>query len=576
MGFIENIKVEDENGIPQSMSIELRNGAVFTARFNEEGEMELQRDGTNTVKGTGVEYLGTATPSYSEGLRNTDMYVHLADEINGEYGAGTVPDTYAEYVNEQYDQIWEKAQASRAAFEASDFIADAEKMIDFKEMDKEAFLASYSYLTEAEYDRTAIEVAVQISRFYSDYTDEVETPSAGDIISEMKQNGVPAVLADYAGDVADWRKSFEGELSENEIKASDELMKLIAVTKTEFVLFEDINYNENALAKTQEQAISRYYVYNKENECILDGYEYLDDAIECAEEHNCPTVKEHNYYRDENDKLQPDGEPKVVWEDPTQTRQKPSYEYAVEIANSDGKFERQVDVFSEYDEAVQYANIINHDVDALLADEQVYVMRIDYDENGEEINTEPVRKFDRDERDANELFNEVLADVGFEIEAYDHGEERGYRLYDKQLKEYFSFEGEDVVVSSAVEAMEVIDAFVYDSYHEDISNELAAYGLIADKSEAKETLGVLYEQMTYLVEANKDGKGAEFAENHKADLEALDLICNRIDEVDITEAAIQQSKQAEKDIYELLKEKARDEANENRQKKNKDDEQVKE
>lgn len=100
--------------------------------------------------------------------------------------------------------------------------------------------------------------------------------------------------------------------------------------------------------------------------------------------------------------------------------------------------------------------------------------------------------------------------------------------------------------------------------------------MIADKSEAKETLGVLYEQMTYLVEANKDGKGAEFAENHKADLEALDLICNRIDEVDITEAAIQQSKQAEKDIDELLKEKARDEANENRQKKNKDDEQVKE
>lgn len=475
MGFIDNIKVEGENGIPQSMSIELHNGAVFTARFNEDGAMELQRDGTNTVKGTGVEYLGTATPSYSDELRNTDMYVHLADEINSEYGAGTVPDTYAEYVNEQYDQIWEKAKVSRVVFEASDFIADAEKMRDFKEMDKEAFLASYSYLTEAEYNRTAIEVATQISRFYSDFTDEAENPTVSDIIDEMKWRGVPAVLADYAGDVADWRKSFEGELSESETKASDDLMKLITSSEYE---------------------------------------------------------------------------------------RKPSYEYAVEIANSDGEFERQVDVFSEYDEAVRFANSINHDADALVADEQVYVLRIDYDINGEEEGVERVREFSRDERDANELFNEVLTAIGFEIEAYNEGEEKGYRLYDKQFKEYYSVEGEDVIVSSAAEAMEALDTFIYDSYHEDISRELAAYGLIADKSEAKETLGALYEQMTYLVETNKETKGADFAESHKADFEALDLICNRIDEVDMNEAANRQSRQVEKQ--------------EKKQKKTKDDKQVKE
>lgn len=424
--------------------------------------------------------------------------------------------------------------------------------------------------------------------------------------------------------------------TENKTKASDDLMKLIATSKTEFVLYEDMTKVEDSLLfdsgttiatlttpEGKELAIEvrgevrveydgTFYRYPTEfpealKEMIADGsfrdseeviihdgnwfeacYKY-DEEYDTVDIEGCTPTEIYAIMADcvnlfeKRDVVPPQMDDKTVsvyleYNENTlaQTRQKPSYEYAVEIANSDGKFERQVDVFSEYDEAVQYANIINHDADALLADEQVYVIRIDYNENGEEINTEPVRKFDRDERDANELFNEVLADVGFEIEAYNNGEEKGYRLFDKQLKEYFSFEGEDVVVSSTVETMDVIDTFVYDSYHEDISNELAACGLIADKSEAKETLGALYEQMTYLIEANRDGKGAEFAENHKADLEALNFICNRIDEVDITEAAIQQSKQAEKDIDELLKEMARDEANENRQKKNKDDKQVKE
>ena len=36
------------------------------------------------------------------------------------------------------------------------FITDIAKMADFKTLDKEEFLASYSYLTEDEYDATAL------------------------------------------------------------------------------------------------------------------------------------------------------------------------------------------------------------------------------------------------------------------------------------------------------------------------------------------------------------------------------------------------------------------------------------
>lgn len=40
---------------------------------------------------------------------------------------------------------------------ASSFINDEEKMIDFKNMNKNDFLKSYSYLTESEYEATKLE-----------------------------------------------------------------------------------------------------------------------------------------------------------------------------------------------------------------------------------------------------------------------------------------------------------------------------------------------------------------------------------------------------------------------------------
>ena len=59
-----------------------------------------------------------------------------------------------------------------------------------------------------------------------------------------------------------------------------------------------------------------------------------------------------------------------------------STEYAVEVNNKKG-FVRQLDVFSEYDEAVAFKNNYN---EPLLTGEYLNIIFIDYDENGDEIN----------------------------------------------------------------------------------------------------------------------------------------------------------------------------------------------
>lgn len=50
----------------------------------------------------------------------------------------------------------------------TNFINDKEKMRDFKKLSKKEFLASYSYLTEQEYDNTAEEM---LDKLYGDLGD---------------------------------------------------------------------------------------------------------------------------------------------------------------------------------------------------------------------------------------------------------------------------------------------------------------------------------------------------------------------------------------------------------------------
>lgn len=136
------------------------------------------------------------------------------------------------------------------------FLSDAEKMRDFKELSKEEFLASYSYLTEAEYDNTAKKMAVVIQSFYGEFIDEPDPPVVSQILTEMEQRGVPAVLASYAEDVADWRDCFKDELSCEEDKVSNDVIRFLSVPKTEFILFEDLTGINDSMMLDSESCIA--------------------------------------------------------------------------------------------------------------------------------------------------------------------------------------------------------------------------------------------------------------------------------------------------------------------------------
>ena len=59
----------------------------------------------------------------------------------------------------------------------------------------------------------------------------------------------------------------------------------------------------------------KYFVYDEEDNCVSDGFNYEDGAIAYANSQKYPIVKIHRYYRDPNRdyKLYPDGYPEVVW-----------------------------------------------------------------------------------------------------------------------------------------------------------------------------------------------------------------------------------------------------------------------
>lgn len=140
--------------------------------------------------------------------------------------------------------------------EANHFLSDAEKMRDFKELSKEEFLASYSYLTEAEYNNTAREMAVEIQNFYDEFTDEPDPPVVSQILTEMEQRGVPAVLASYAEDIADWQNSFKDELSRKEIEASNDVIRFLSVPTTQFTLYEDLTDINDSMLFDSETVIA--------------------------------------------------------------------------------------------------------------------------------------------------------------------------------------------------------------------------------------------------------------------------------------------------------------------------------
>jgi hypothetical protein len=59
----------------------------------------------------------------------------------------------------------------------------------------------------------------------------------------------------------------------------------------------------------------KYFVYDKDDNCVSDGFNFEDGAIAFANSCGHSIVKVHRYYRDPTRgyKLYPDGEPKIVW-----------------------------------------------------------------------------------------------------------------------------------------------------------------------------------------------------------------------------------------------------------------------
>ena len=109
----------------------------------------------------------------------------------------------------------------------TDFLSNKNKMKDFKQWSKEDFLSSYG-CKEEEYDLTVRKIAEMIISFYVKYTDEYVTFSEESICREFKKYGTKNVLEGYKDDILDWKRSFKGDLSGEEIEKANELLRYIS------------------------------------------------------------------------------------------------------------------------------------------------------------------------------------------------------------------------------------------------------------------------------------------------------------------------------------------------------------
>ena len=89
-------------------------------------------------------------------LNDVNDNSHLIFASNWSLKAAEVADWIEENGNDNYvkaDIGWDyRTEIEITSFD--NFLSDPEKMIDFRELSKEEFLESYSYLTEEEYDNT--------------------------------------------------------------------------------------------------------------------------------------------------------------------------------------------------------------------------------------------------------------------------------------------------------------------------------------------------------------------------------------------------------------------------------------
>ena len=78
-----------------------------------------------------------------------------------------------------------------------------------------------------------------------------------------------------------------------------------------------VDSDEPAIEVCEYETAERFFVYDKNDDCVSDGFQFKDNAIAFAYETGNPVVKVHTYFidSDRGGKLYPDGEPTIVWKD---------------------------------------------------------------------------------------------------------------------------------------------------------------------------------------------------------------------------------------------------------------------
>ena len=75
--------------------------------------------------------------------------------------------------------------------------------------------------------------------------------------------------------------------------------------------------DEPEIEVCEYETVERFFVYDKNDDCVSDGFRFEDGAIAFANKTGNPVVKVHTYFidSDRGGKLYPDGEPTIVWKD---------------------------------------------------------------------------------------------------------------------------------------------------------------------------------------------------------------------------------------------------------------------
>ena len=181
------------------------------------------------------------------------------------------------------------------------------------------FHNDYFRASSAEAEKRAKQASIENPDkvFYVKY-DDVMNPSSdikwknGEQLQEKIEDDC-SVTIQKEQNITDGEKV--SEISWVKSKDGKDISSFVGVRKdTLESLSEDINEPIYFDPDDEFEVDFRYYVYANNDDVVSDAFDFEEDAIAWAQENNYPIVKIHNYYRDVDGQLNPDGDPEIVWE----------------------------------------------------------------------------------------------------------------------------------------------------------------------------------------------------------------------------------------------------------------------